>query len=169
MAAVTLLATACAAAPAPSPTPTPTGFASEEEAFAAAEETYRAYVEALNAANLQDAETLEPVYGWLTDDALAATREEFTTMTANGWTKSGSARVELVELAPGTFTGRELAVLSCHDVSEVTVVDPDGNSVVAPDRPDVQPLRIEFAWSEATDTAFRISRVTGRDGEPACS
>ena len=35
---------------APDPTPTPTAvFTSEEEAFAAAEETYRAYIDAVNA------------------------------------------------------------------------------------------------------------------------
>ena len=44
------------------PTPTPTSaFASEEEAFAAAEATYRAYVDALNEVDLSDPETFEPV------------------------------------------------------------------------------------------------------------
>jgi ABC-type oligopeptide transport system substrate-binding subunit len=46
------LTTACA--PDPAPTPSPTGFASQEEAFAAAEATYRAYVDALNAVDLAD-------------------------------------------------------------------------------------------------------------------
>ena len=36
-------------APSSEPTPTPTGFASEAEAFEAAEATYRAYVDATNA------------------------------------------------------------------------------------------------------------------------
>ncbi len=67
--AVTLGATACQ----PEPTPTPTGpaFASEDEAFAAAEETYRAYVDALNQVDLSDPETFEAVYAWTTGEANA--------------------------------------------------------------------------------------------------
>ncbi|MET0860918.1 MAG: hypothetical protein ABW091_07810, partial [Microbacterium sp.] len=57
--------------PQPAPTPTPTGFATEDEAFAAAEETYRAYVDALNQVDLSDPETFEPVYAWTTGEANA--------------------------------------------------------------------------------------------------
>src|SRR5688500_5990965 len=48
----------------PEPAETTHGFASEEEAFAAAEETYRAYVDALNQVDLSDPETFEPVLAW---------------------------------------------------------------------------------------------------------
>ena len=46
------LTTACQ--PEPSPSPSAPAFANEEEAFAAAEETYRAYVDALNQVDLSD-------------------------------------------------------------------------------------------------------------------
>ena len=54
----------------PEPAPSPSGpvFANEEEAFAAAEETYRAYVDALNQVDLSDPETFEAVYAWTTGD-----------------------------------------------------------------------------------------------------
>ena len=60
----------------PEPEPSPTGpvFATEEEAFAAAEETYRAYVDALNQVDLSDPETFEAVYAWTTGDANAGER-----------------------------------------------------------------------------------------------
>ncbi len=51
-------------------------FASEEEAFAAAEETYRAYVDALNQVDLSDPETFEAVYAWTTGDANADERKD---------------------------------------------------------------------------------------------
>ncbi|MFV0372584.1 MAG: hypothetical protein ACK5KK_00615, partial [Microbacterium sp.] len=43
------LLTACVPEPEPTPTPTPTGFANSTEAFAAAEQTYHDYIDALNA------------------------------------------------------------------------------------------------------------------------
>jgi hypothetical protein len=48
--------TACAPAAGPTPSPTPTWFASEKEAFAAAEETYRAYIDETNSALTAESE-----------------------------------------------------------------------------------------------------------------
>ncbi len=59
--------------PAGAPKPTP-AFSSEAEAFAAAEATYRAYVDALNAVDLSDPSTFEDVYSWTTGDANAGAR-----------------------------------------------------------------------------------------------
>ncbi len=67
--ALAIATTVSACTPEPAPTPTPTGFASEDEAFRAAEETYRAYVDALNAVDLADPATFEPVFAWTTGDA----------------------------------------------------------------------------------------------------
>ena len=72
----------------PTPTPTPTGFASEAEAFAAAEATYRAYVDALNQVDLSDPSTFEEVYRWTTGDANAAIRTSLSSMAAENWTVS---------------------------------------------------------------------------------
>ncbi len=65
LAAVTL--SACAPTPTPSPTPT-AAFASEEEAFAAAEEVYRAYIAASNDVDFQDPSTFEPLADYTTGD-----------------------------------------------------------------------------------------------------
>ena len=54
--------------PDPTPTPSPTGFASDEEAFAAAEDTYRAYIDALSARQTGD-ESVDPL-DFLTGQAL---------------------------------------------------------------------------------------------------
>ena len=68
LACVLITTTGCFAQPDPEPTPL---FSSEEEAFAAAEATYRAYVDALNQVDLSDPETFEEVYAWTTGDANA--------------------------------------------------------------------------------------------------
>ncbi len=73
LAMVVPLATGCQ--PDPAPSPTGPAFATEEEAFAAAEETYRAYVDALNQVDLSDPETFEAVYAWTTGDANASERK----------------------------------------------------------------------------------------------
>jgi hypothetical protein len=70
------LTTACA--PDPAPTPSPTGFASQEEAFAAAEATYRAYVDALNAVDLSDPATFEA--GSTSPPVSECLRQELTRM-----------------------------------------------------------------------------------------
>ncbi|HYJ48675.1 MAG TPA: hypothetical protein VEX12_02060, partial [Microbacterium sp.] len=144
----------------PEPEPSPTGpvFATEEEAFAAAEETYRAYVDALNQVDLSDPETFEAVYAWTTGDANAQARETFSEMHADKWTVSGASIPTVVE--PRAGGGPELSeveVAICLDVSAVQLLDATGQSVIDADRPDVQSMLISMNASAATDTGWAIS------------
>jgi len=163
---MTATLTGCGPA-APTPTPTPTGFASEEEAFAAAEATYRAYVDALNQVDLSDPTTFEEVYRWTTGDANAGARELFSEMHAEGLAVSGDSMVQGVSL--GEVTAKPLTVRLdvCLDVREVVVSDSSGASVVDPARTDVQSLAITVAES-ATTTGLAIAAISGREGEPLC-
>lgn len=171
-AAAALLITAtfgmAACAPEPEPTPTPTGFASEAEAFAAAEETYRAYVDALNQVDLSDPDTFEPVFAWTTGEANAAARESFSQMHADGWTVGGVSTPTVVEALDSTSGLEEVDLAVCVDVSTVTLVDASGDSVVAPDRRDLQSMRFDLVAGE-TPTGWIIERISGRDGEPTCA
>ncbi|GAA1958573.1 hypothetical protein GCM10009816_20030 [Microbacterium aquimaris] len=154
-------------APTPEPTPTPTGFASEEEAFAAAEETYRAYVDALNDVDLSDPETFEPVYALTTGEANAGARETFSEYHANGWQVNGTTiATVIVELPKGEAFATKLDLAICLDVSDVDVVDPTGDSVVGSDRPPVQAMTVSMTRGGAT---WRISEITGREGPPECT
>jgi hypothetical protein len=142
-------------------------FTSEEQAFAAAEETYRAYVDALNAVDLSDPETFEDVFAWTTGEANAGARETFSQMHADGWTVSGTTEVALVvPQSTGEWAeGVELAV--CLDVSDVALVDSTGASVVDSDRLAIQPMRVLLSISNGS--TMRISEIDGRTGEPACA
>src|SRR5690349_10893189 len=82
--------TGCASPPDATPTP---GFASEAEAFAAAEKTYRAYVDALNEVDLSDPDTFEAVYSWTTGEANAGERKTLSQMYADGWEVEGQTRL----------------------------------------------------------------------------
>lgn len=161
---VTLVAAASLAAcgPAPVPTPTPTAaFASEEEAFAAAEATYRAYTDALNAVDPADPETFEATYAYSSGTFQEADRENFSTMHAEKYTIEGDAVV-------AKFVGEQAAdpfdivvATVCVDVSAVRVLDSDGNSVVNPNRPDIYEIRATFERNDGRLLVDEVERIEG--------
>ena len=164
VALVTALA-ACAPAAAPKPSPTPTGFASKEEAFAAAEKTYRAYVDALNEVDLSDPATFEPVYAHLRGEAGDASRKSFSQMHADGWDVTGDSVVRLVE--PISSSGDEVELAVCVDVSAVKVLNADGKSVVG-SRPDVQSLLVRAVPDPRSSSTSLITQFSSRTGSPEC-
>lgn len=146
---VTLVAAASLAAcgPAPAPTPTPTAaFASEESAFAAAEATYRAYTDALNAVDLSDPTTFETVFSLSSGDFLAADRKTLSELHAAGYAFTGRMKVAAFEGIRSEPPFDEVLAIVCIDVSASDVVDSSGESVTAPDRPDVNPLQVTFRY-----------------------
>lgn len=150
--------------PQPAPTPTPTGFATEDEAFAAAEETYRAYVDALNQVDLSDPETFEPVYAWTTGEANAGARKTFTQMHADQWTVTGVSEFDNftpTDFSPGKAAATVTAEL-CLDVTAVMVTDADGQSVVPSTRKDRQAAIVTFDAS-ATRSGLAIASSEAKD------
>jgi hypothetical protein len=130
----------CSPEPAPTPSPSP-AFASEEEAFAAAEETYRAYNDAGN----RDRSVAQYLAGEALQSDIDAKRylserglrlvgpsviEWFTGIRATD--KSGVARVE-TEI--------------CIDISASRVLDEAGNDVTPSDRPAKWRLTVTFVGS----------------------
>lgn len=165
---VTLLS-GCAPAPAPTPTATP-AFSTEAEAFAAAEETYRSYVEALNAVDLSDPETFEDVYAWTTGETFADLRETLTGMHADELVVAGNSKPVIIQ--PRTLGGSErdrVELAVCLDVSAITLTDASGKSAVSPDRPDVQSLLVTLETDAATETGWVVSSIAGREGKPTCA
>src|SRR6478735_4515131 len=128
-----LALTGCTTPEPPEPTPTP-AFSSEEEAFAAAEETYRAYVDALNQVDLSDPETFEEVYAWTTGELNASDRKGLSTYHADGASVDGDSSVLLIAPPPGGSVLEGDGIAVCLDVSDVMVTDAHGSSLVDPDR-----------------------------------
>ncbi len=125
----------CSPTPVPTPTPTP-AFASEEEAFAAAEETYRAYIDAFNAIDLQDTSTFDPALDFTTGDYERREREDLSVMHAEQYIRGGD--VEIVGFRGVALTKADtVRARTCDDVSSTTFTDSDGVSLVPPDRPNV--------------------------------
>jgi hypothetical protein len=164
VAMVILVATGCQ--PEPAPSPSAAAFATEAEAFAAAEETYRAYVDALNQVDLSDPETFEAVYAWTTGELNSSDRKGLTNYHADGVTVSGDSRISL--LNPKSLEVDAVELAACLDVSEVEVVDGEGSSLVDPDRIDVQSLTVSLVTSENSATGMLVSLIGPREGEPLC-
>ncbi|MCR2811471.1 hypothetical protein [Microbacterium sp. zg.Y1084] len=168
-AVIVALLTACTPEPQPAPTPTSTGFASEADAFAAAEETYRAYVDALNQVDLSDPATFEAVYAWTTGEANANERQTLSTMHAESLAKTGSN--ELISFRGDTGSSSlptEIAAVACVDVSTVEVIDLAGDSVVSASRPDRYALQLELIASPTTPTGLQIASSNAIE-DPACA
>lgn len=150
--------TGCTGTPAatPSPTPTPTGFTSEDEAFAAAEETYALYNEATNGIRLDDPDTFEPLYAITAESENASQRENLSQMHAEQWTVSGETTYSAFD--PIGFDDGDQSVVAqvCVDVSRVEVVDVEGKSVVSEDRPDKQAVEVTFVPAE-TPTGYAVA------------
>lgn len=148
--AVALMLTAiplagCAGSPsvdAGAPTPM---FASDEEAFAAAEETYRAYVDASNQVNLAVPATFDAALELTAGDLNAVDRKVLSSMHADGYVLSGDTTVESITLSSVSPLRDEVALHVCLNVSQVEVRDATGESTVDPARRPVQSLKVSFA------------------------
>ncbi|MCB1297589.1 MAG: hypothetical protein KDB08_01230 [Microthrixaceae bacterium] len=151
----------------PPPEPAPL-FASDEEAFAAAEATYRAYEDALNQVDLADPYTFEAVFDLTVGDYNARERKNLSQLHADGVTKTGESTLTLV--LPRSVAGArdQLELVACRDVSEVALVDRAGVSMVHPARSNVQPLTVFLEGDAAGMRGLRVSHVVARDGEPTC-
>jgi hypothetical protein len=161
------MVTGCSGQPAPEPsTPSAPTFASDEEAFAAAEETYRAYVDALNQVDLSDPATFEPVFAWTTGELNASDRKGLTRYHAEEVALSGTSKVTLVQ--PANRSPNSLDIAVCLDVSQIELIGADGASLVDLDRVDVQTITVTLEEALSSPTGFLVSAIGPRDGHPAC-
>lgn len=165
--AVFTVALVAGCTPQPEPDASQQPFATEEEAFAAAEETYRNYVDALNDVDLSDPETFEPVYEWTTGDANASSRESFSRMFADDWVVTGATTFDSFTPVDVSPNSKEVTADLCLDVSQVEVTDSEGTSVVPESRVDRQPVRVSFRTSDSS-TGLRISQSIATDS-PLCN
>jgi hypothetical protein len=166
---VALLTSGCGS-PASPPTLAPTTAApsptdSAAAAYAAAEATYRAYVDALNAVDLSDPTTFEPVYALTTGEVQEADREALLNYNAQNVTVSGNTRVASISPSDEVQAG-DVRLAVCLDVSAVEVRASDGKSLVSPERLAVQSLLVTL--QQTSDTRPVIVSIEGREGGPTC-
>lgn len=161
--AVVLLLSGCVptspdASPTPSPTPAPV-FASEEEALAAAEEAYAAYLAVSNAVFADGGAHPERLESVATGEFLTDEIAGFERVRENGWRSVGLTTYRNVVLQTYSELDRVgvVGIYVCEDVSAVDVIDSAGVSVVSSARPDTTTLQVLFDLS-ASDGLLISSR-----------
>lgn len=143
------LLSGCTPTPESTPTPSP-AFTSEEEAFAAAEATYREFTRRLNEVDTSDPATFEPLYELSTGEFEESDRKAYSAMHAEGIKVEGETRILSFQPVEANATREKVMAVVCLDVSDVEVTDSGGVSQVAPDRPDVYALNISFLMERGT-------------------
>ncbi|ANG86713.1 hypothetical protein A8L33_09360 [Microbacterium aurantiacum] len=144
------------------PTPTPTlSFSSDEDAFAAAEATYRAYVDALNEARADDAASPAPI-DFLSGEALETELETARQLDALGLTVRGDTRIAAV--TPVERTGNDTVTIEvCLDSADTMIYDTNGDDVTPPTRETR--LRLTVDVTRIGDT-LAIARSDRTSEEP---
>lgn len=130
------MVTGCSGQPAPEPsTPSAPTFASDEEAFAAAEETYRAYVDAVNARREDPHSTPNPT-SFLVGDAFADELGFQRELEESGLSIDGPTQVVRISPTDTSASSSRISILVCLDSSKTRLVDATGGNVTPADRPD---------------------------------
>lgn len=144
--------------PAPAPTPSPTGFASEDEAFDAAEELYRAHVQALNGYHAGQEDYTSEDY--LSGEPLNEERAVLQEMKERDLRVEGELVVASLERvsASAVENAWSVTLASCLDSSQTRIVDRQGNDVT-PERDETIALLVEVATVEPDRLAIVKSTV----------
>ncbi len=160
-AAVMLASTSgCTTPPEPDPTPTPL-FATDEEAFAAAEEVYREYIRAFNEVDLGDPSTFEEPADFTGGRYEAGERRDLSELHAEGYVRSGA--IVILWITPERVEDDGAVYLTtCNDVGDTLLADSNGVVVTPVDRPTVFAIELRF---EPLDHHLRlVDSETVEDG-----
>lgn len=132
--------TGCTTETAPSPTPTALVFETDEEAYAAAEEVYRAFLDEYNSMKYDDSKELTSLEKYMSGDFLLSTRKGFSQLHADQIGRVGETKVVWIRGVSRTEDNL-ITMLLCEDITTVDLRDADGISLVNPER-DNFPARI---------------------------
>lgn len=180
LAAVTLVFAAALSAsgctpdpPTPKPPATATDaplFASDEEALAAAEEAYAAYLAVSDQILMESGSDPERLLKVATKSVFEAQLEGYKMTASKGWTSTGGTTVDSVSLERYEPSAEESVVIvyACIDVSKVDVFDVTGTSVVSDARPDRTPVESTFDVSRDSDSRLLLSGEVPWSGENFC-
>lgn len=151
------LLSACTPAPEPTPTASP-AFASEEEAFAAAEETYRAYIQAVNSEHdgAQDGSSLRFLTGEILEAEIANARDlDAAGIHIEGETKILEFNSIEAELGPPG----EVKAQACLDISNARAINQAGEDVTTPGRSDLYAVTVTFVGTRSSllISAYEVS------------
>lgn len=168
LAALLALPLAACTAPHAKPTPTATSastplFSSDEEALKAATDAYAAYLKMSDTISHDGGADPERIKPYVTAAASKSVIPDFQELENSGRRTEGATKFRDVHLS--RYSGSEVAVFLCSDVSAVRVFDSSGQDVTPASRQAVLPLEVEFAEQE---DSLRIAKSAVWSGENFC-
>ncbi len=158
---------ACAP-PSPKPTPTATTiFASEEEALAAATDTYQEYLAVSDAVSADGGQNPERIQPLVTDAFWASEMAGIQGLVEGGYRTSGSSSFDQTTLVD-TDRVSTTTIQTCLDVSQVRVLDSGGADVTPTDRRSRTRLEVEFAVTAEPSPSLLVARSDVWSGPDPC-
>jgi hypothetical protein len=151
-----LLASGCApSGPQPTPRPSPSAtplFESDEEALAAAEEAYAAYLRVSDQITSEGGVNPERVDPLIGDDIRPGVHESFAKYRDRNIRTTGATSLNFVSLQ-SVQVDRHTVIDAyiCIDVSEVRVVDSSGADITPESRASLVPLVVTFHSNSGPD------------------
>ena len=155
----------------PASTPSATAlFASDEEALAAAEEAYRAYLAVADEILRDGGNDPDRLLQVATQEVYEKQLEGYRQTADNGWRGRGVTRLDTVSIQSYRPQSAKalVTIYACVDVAGVDVVDASGTSVVSPSRPDRTPFEAIFARSDSPPSLI-LSGETPWLGKDFCA
>ncbi len=154
----------CGSPPLPRALGSPSVFASADEALAAAIAAYDSALEVGDRIGQEGGRSSYRFREVASGDYLESSIESAESWLNEGLAQIGFSRfrdVRLLEHKAGP--DRAVVVQLCHDVSQVDLVNPDGQSVVPPDRDETLHLRVVFGLS---DDRLLVTNALRMDDQP---
>ena len=155
----------------PTPTVTPL-FASEEEALEAARATYEGFLRISETIVDEDGASSGRIDEFATAEVAEPEKQGFANLAAANERIVGEIVLEnllLQSYRPQVPGGLGIvSVYACVNVGDTDVVDANGNSVVAADRPDKTAFEVSFDTYAPSPTKLRLSSKAVWEGSGVC-
>ena len=154
--------------PVPSATPI---FASEEEALAAAEEAYSAYLELSDQIGADGGQGVDRLIPYVTKGQLEEERQNFEEYEEEGFSTRGSTSLVnfQIQRPPTLDQGvTSLSAYACLDASKLRVFDAAGKEVTTPNRQQKQTFQVDFELRPEVSGQFLLNGMEIWSGEALC-
>ena len=143
-------------------------FASDEEALAAAEEAFTAFLSVADTIRQEGGEQPERLENVAMGELLRSEVDSFTQFSERGHRTTGQTRFDTVSLQQYDAHVDESTVFIylCEDFGETDILDSSGASVIGPNRQIRWPLVVGF---DAVNGSLRVSSIDDWTGDDFCA
>jgi hypothetical protein len=147
-------------------------FANDDEALAAAQETYEGYLRATDEVIADGGLEPDRVEEFVTAELALTEHEGFKDFRARNVYSTGSSRLTgFTQQSYRPNAPRGVGILTaytCVDIADIDVLDSQGDSIVPADRPDQTAFEVVFDLDLATHGQLRVASTQPWTGGAVC-